>query len=368
VDDASLQNTPLHEEHRRLRARIVPFAGYRMPVQYEGVVEEHDAVRGAAGLFDVSHMGELFLRGEHAIAVANELVTNNVKRLVDGKAIYTVACKEDGGILDDLIVYRKGAEVIMIVCNAANREKMASHFSDAAKGRCTFEDASDDTALIALQGPKSFEILAEAGVDAALTALEPFHLADGEVAGHPATVARTGYTGEDGVELFCHAQAAAPLWRALLEAGEAHGLKPAGLGARDTLRLEACLCLYGNDIDETTNPYEARLGWVVKLKKGEFRGREALRAVRQQGVERRLVGLEMTGRGIARHGYPILDRDGERVGEVTSGSPDPTVGKNVGLGYVPVSLAEEGTPLGIEIRGKVIDAVVVKTPFYKRNK
>ena len=345
----------------------MPFAGWSMPVQYEGVVKEHNAVRQAAGVFDVSHMGEIELEGEHALAVVDYLVTNDVKKLVDGQAMYTVACNEQGTILDDLIIYRRAAERILIVCNASNRDKIVAHFRRAAEGHCSFEDATERTALIALQGPKAFDILRDAQVRQGALGVSPFHFVDTEIAGIPVTMARTGYTGEDGVEIFCPWQSAVPVWRALMDAGKAHGLSPAGLGARDTLRLEARLSLYGNDIDETTNPIEAGLGWTVKLDKGDFVGRAALQKVKDEGPSRKMVGFEMTGRGIARHGYPIVDRaSGERIGVVTSGSPAPTLGKNIGMGYVPADRAKVGTELGVEIRGKVIDAVVVKTPFYKR--
>ncbi len=362
---APLKRTPLHEEHRALGARLVPFAGYEMPVQYEGLVKEHHAVRERAGLFDVSHMGELRLRGPEALAVATSLVSNAVQKLAVGRAKYTVAVNAGGTILDDLIVYRTGEEEVLIVCNASNRDKIAPHVAKAAEGKCDFADESEDTALIALQGPKAVAIAKDAGAPEAMLSTRPFSLADVELGGVKALAARTGYTGEDGFELFCANGDAPALWRHLMKAGEPLGIAPAGLGARDTLRLEAALSLYGNDIDETTNPYEAGLGWVVKLDH-DFLGREALERVKQDGVTRKLVGIEMVGRGIARHGYPILDATGARVGEVTSGSPGPTVGKNIGLGYVPITLAEPGTKLGIEIRGKVIDAIVVKTPFYKR--
>jgi aminomethyltransferase len=369
VSDA-LKTTPLFEEHQRLGARLVPFAGYRMPVKYAGVVDEHHAVRRAAGLFDASHMGELFLRGPEALAVADAVVTNHVAGLRVGRAKYTVAVNEAGGILDDLIIYRTGEEEVLVVCNASNLEKMAPYFATHAEGRCDFEDASPRTALIALQGPRAATVAKEAGLSAGALALRPFGVSAAALAGSDVWVARTGYTGEDGFEIFAPADGAAAIWRHLLAVGEPHGLVPAGLGARDTLRLEACLCLYGNDIDETTNPYEARLGWVVKLDRGEFVGRPALRRIREEGPARELVGLEMTGRGIARHGYPILDGSGAPVGEVTSGSPGPTVGKNVALGYVPAApdggLTAAGTALRVEIRGKPIDAVVAETPFYQR--
>jgi aminomethyltransferase len=365
VSGDGLKQTPLFQEHRALGARMVPFAGYRMPVQYAGVVKEHHAVRMTAGVFDVSHMGQLELSGPHAVGLCDWLVTNDVAGLAVGKAMYTVCVDDGGGILDDLIVYRLEAERLLVVCNAANRAKISALFLDVAAGHdCVFVDRSDETALIALQGPKALTVLADVGADQALLELGPFGLAEGRVAGVPAVAARTGYTGEDGVEIFCANDDAAAIWRSLVGAGAS----PIGLGARDTLRLEARLSLYGNDIDETTNPYEAGLGWVVKLDKGEFRGREALRRVKEDGPARRLVGIEMVGRGIARKGYPIVDEGGQRIGVVTSGSPSPTLGKNIGLGYVPVGRHEPGQRLGVEIRGKVVEAVVVKTPFYKRPK
>jgi aminomethyltransferase len=346
---------------------MVPFAGWEMPVQYKGVSEEHRAVRTAAGLFDVSHMGELVLTGQYAGQVVDYLITNDAGKLVDGQALYTCACNPEGTILDDLIVYRVGAERWLIVCNASNREKMAAHFRKAAENHCEFEDASDRTALVALQGPKALEIAALAGGDGpALASLGSFRFRDAVVANVRCTVARTGYTGEDGVEIFCAPADAPQLWRVLVELGRPLGLEPAGLGARDTLRLEAKLSLYGNDIDETTNPIEAGLAWVVKLDKGDFVGREAIARVKAAGPARKLVGFEMRGRGIARHGYPLVDREGAKIGICTSGSPGPTVGKNIGLGYVPAAMSAVGTELFVDCRGRSIEAVVVKTPFYKR--
>jgi aminomethyltransferase len=362
----TLRKTPLHAEHVALAGRMVPFAGWEMPVQYEGVVAEHVAVRTAAGIFDVSHMGEVELRGPHAAAVVDWLVTNDTKKLEDGRALYTVACNEAGTILDDLIVYRRGPEDWLVVCNASNREKIAAHFARACENHCEFEDVSDATALLALQGPKAMAILGALGAEWP-AALPTFGHATGRVADVDVRAARTGYTGEDGVELFCASDRAPALWRAILEAGRPMGCKPAGLGARDTLRLEAKLCLYGNDIDETTTPLEAGLGWVVKLAKGDFVGRAALEAQKAAGLSRKLVGFEMRGRGIGRHGYPIVPAGGgAAIGTVTSGGPSPTLGKNIGLGYVPAAASEIGTKIGVEIRGSVIDAEVVKTPFYKR--
>ena len=363
----ALRRTPLFDEHVALGGRIVPFAGWEMPVQYRGLVEEHRAVRAAAGLFDVSHMGEMVLSGEHAAAVVDWLVTNDAGKLVDGQAMYTVACNEAGTILDDLIVYRIESRRWLIVCNASNRDKISAHLRKAAENHCDFEDVSDQTALVALQGPKAFAILGLTGGDAAaLASLKPFHFRDAVVANVRCTVARTGYTGEDGVEIFCAPSDVQQLWRVLTDVGRPLGLEPAGLGARDTLRLEARLSLYGNEIDETTNPIEAGLGWVVKFAKADFVGKAALARVKAEGPARKIVGFEMTGRGIARHGYPLLDAGGKPVGVCTSGSPGPTVGKNIGLGYVPSAMAELGTKLSVDCRGKAVEAVVVKTPFYKR--
>ena len=365
----TLRRTPLYDEHVKLGGRIVPFAGWELPVQYTGIVDEHQAVRTAAGIFDVCHMGELFLRGEHALAVVNYQVTNDVSRLSVGQALYTCCCNAGGTILDDLIIYRTGDQEVLIVCNASNRDKMVKVFESAADQHCEFEDASDKTALLALQGPKAFDVLAKLGGEATtLKDLKSFHFRDAKLGPVSCRVARTGYTGEDGVEIFCAWDDAAPLFRALFEAGKDIGLKPAGLGARDTLRLEARLSLYGNDIDDTTNPIEAGLGWVVKMDKGDFVGREALDAVKSKPLTRRLVGFEVTGRGIARHGYPLRDPGGKEVGLCTSGSPGPTVGKNIGLGYLPAALTPVGSKFFVDCRGKNVEAVVVPVPFYKAKK
>lgn len=368
MTDAELRKTSLHDRHVAEKGRMVPFAGFSMPVQYTGIVDEHEAVRKACGLFDVSHMGELELRGEGAAAVVDGLITNDASKLEDGQALYTCACNEKGTILDDLIVYRRARDRWLIVCNASNHAKMAGVFARAAEGRCTFEDRTDATALIALQGPKAFDVLAKAGADAAkLVELRSFHFRDAVVADVRCTVARTGYTGEDGVEIFCAWDDAPALWDALMALGKPLGLKPAGLGARDTLRLEARLSLYGNDIDETTNPLEAGLGWVVKLAKPAFVGKEALEKIKAEPLPRKLVGFEVTGRGIARHGYVLRDLEGREVGVCTSGSPAPTVGKNIGLGYLPTAMTEVGTKFFVDCRGKNVEAVVVKTPFWKRS-
>lgn len=337
-----------------------------MPIQYTGISDEHQAVRQRAGLFDVSHMGEIRVSGPGALALVDRLVTGNVAQVKNGQALYTCACNERGTILDDLIVYRRSDTEIMIVCNASNRDKIAAHVSSLATPTAAVEDVSEDYALLALQGPKAFEILKAVGADSALAALPSFHFMDSVIGGAKCTVARTGYTGEDGVELFVPPAQAAQLFVRLLEAGARYGIAPIGLGARDTLRLEARLSLYGNEIDETTNPLEAGLGWIVKLDKPDFIGKSALLAVREQGLTRRIVGFEMTGRGIARHGYPLCDGAGNPVGICTSGGPSPTLGKSIGLGYLPLGLAEVGTQIQVDCRGKAIPATVVRTPFYRR--
>ena len=369
TETGPLKRTPLYDEHKLRGARIVPFAGWEMPVQYAGIAAEHRAVRSAAGLFDVSHMGEIELSGEHAAAVVDYVVTGDAAGLEDGKALYTCACNEAGTLLDDLIVYRHARDAFLVVCNAGNRDKISAHLAKAAKDHCEFHDRSDEVALLALQGPRAIEILSRAGKDAAACAeLGSFRFRDAVVANVHSTVARTGYTGEDGVEIFCASSDAPRLWSTLLELGKDLGIEPIGLGARDTLRLESRLALYGNDIDETTNPLEAGLGWIVKLGKPMFIGKEALVRVERQGLTRKLVGFEMTGRGVARHGYPLLNVEGETVGVCTSGGPSPTLNKSIGLGYLPVALAQVGTTFQVDCRGKAISAVVVKTPFYKRKK
>ncbi|HVV49579.1 MAG TPA: glycine cleavage system aminomethyltransferase GcvT [Polyangia bacterium] len=365
-----MQRTPLYDAHLRLGAKMVDFGGWAMPVSYPGgILDEHRATREAVGVFDVCHMGELHFRGPRAAEAVQRLVTNDVGRLADGRALYTVACLPTGGIVDDLIVYRVSATHFLTVVNAANLEKDRAWFFEHARPLCDVADASAETGLIAFQGPGAKHAL-QPLTKLPLGELPGFAFVDGcEIAGLGASIARTGYTGEDGFEIFCAAQDAPALWDRLLEAAAAIGGKPAGLGARDTLRLEARLPLYGNDLDETTTPLEAGLGWVVKLEGADFIGRAALRAQKQAGVTRKLAGFVMTGRGIARHGYSIYAADGAApVGTTTSGGPAPTVEKNVGLGYLPVALAAAGTRLSIDCRGKRVDAEVVTGPFYKRGK
>ncbi len=344
---------------------MVDFGGWHMPLQYEGILAEHRAVREAVGIFDVSHMGEIDFTGPGALAAVQRLITNDAAKLVDGKAMYTCVCYPDGGIVDDCIVYRRGAEDFRIVVNAANIAKDFAFFREHAGALCTITDHSDEVALIAVQGPKARALVAQLG-GAALEQVPSFGFAAGRIADVDIVAARTGYTGEDGFELFVPAAGAPAVWQALLDAGAA----PIGLGARDTLRLEARLSLYGNDIDKTTSPLEAGLGWVVKLDKltrGEpFVGAEVLAAQKAAGLTRTLVGFKVVDRNIARPGAAVVDAAGAELGPVTSGGPAPTLGGAVGLAYVPTALAAPGTTLTISQRGRTFTAEVVKGPFYRR--
>jgi aminomethyltransferase len=363
--------TPLKSRHETLGAKMVPFAGYTMPIQYKGISHEHQAVRTACGLFDVCHMGEIRVTGSSAQDFVNRLVTNDLNKVALGQAMYTCACRESGGIVDDLICYKHANDDILIVCNASNREKFWQHLVDQANGdgRLSLRDESDATGLIALQGPKALAALAAAHPSLAELGLKlrPFRFQPAEIAGCSVTVARTGYTGEDGVEIFCRAEDAPAVWDRLMEVGEPYGITPAGLGARDTLRLEARLSLYGNELSETTNPLEAGLAWTVKTDKPDFIGKAALVEIERAGLARRIVGFEVTGRGSARAGYPLLDANGASVGTCTSGGPSPTLGRPIGLGFLPLSMTEIGTEFLVDARGKHLPARVVPTPFYRRS-
>jgi aminomethyltransferase len=360
----SLKRTPLHAEHVSLGAKMVPFAGYEMPVQYPtGILEEHKAVRTRAGLFDVTHMGEFDIRGPDALALVQRVVTNDASKLAVGQAQYAVICYENGCAVDDCIVYRF-ADHYMIVVNASNRDKDRAWVEAATKGLdVQFTDRSDEFALLALQGPAAARILARL-TDAKLDDIAYYHFGAGVVADVPAIIARTGYTGEDGFELFVEWDAGVTLWRALLEAGAADGIAPVGLGARDSLRLEVGYALYGNDIDETRTPLEAGLGWVTKLDKADFNGKAALVAQKEAGIKDRLVGFVLKERGFPRHGYAV-HWNGEPAGVVTSGVVAPSLGIGVGMAYVPVAAAKPGTAIEIMIRGKGCPAEVVRPPFYK---
>lgn len=362
-----LRTTPLHALHRELGARLVPFAGYEMPVQYDSIIEEHRTVRSAVGLFDLSHMGEIEIGGEEAVAFLRYALVGDPGALEIGQAQYSMACEADGGIIDDLIVYRRGDDRFWIVCNASNREAVVAQLTGLlARGDfgATLDDRSDRIALVAPQGPNAAALLAElTGLD--LDAIGNYRSAEGEVAGIECLVARTGYTGEDGFELFCDGRRARELWDALASAGVRHGLRPCGLGARDTLRLEAGMPLYGNELSRETNPFEVNLGRVVKLDKGEFVGRAALQAVQQAGPARKLIGLQMVDNAIARAGYEVR-AEGSAVGHVTSGTLSPTLGTKIAMALVPAALAGIGNAFEVVVRERPYRAEQVKLPFYRR--
>lgn len=357
----ALKRTPLHASHVRAGARMVPFGGWDMPVQYAGIVEEHRTVRAAVGLFDVSHMGEFEVEGPRALAALQALATNDVAALEIGQVQYSLLCQPDGGIVDDLTVYRLAPDRYMLTVNAANIDADWQWVTERAGG-ARWRNVSAETALVAVQGPRA-EALVGRLSDVAPGGLGYYRFAHGLVGGVRALVSRTGYTGEDGFELYVGAGDAERLWTALLDAGAGDGVAPIGLGARDTLRLEMKYALYGNDIDRSTNPLEAGLGWVVKPAKGEFVGREAIERVRAEGVRRRLVGLEMADRAIARHGYRVL-AGGAETGVVTSGSYGPSVDRSIAMAYVATAHAAVGTELAVDVRGQPRPARVVKTPFW----
>ncbi len=361
-----LKRTPLYEQHLALGARIVDFSGWEMPVQYSGILEEHQAVRTHAGLFDVSHMGEFKVEGTDAPAFLQHLVPNDVSRLAIHQALYTQLCKPDGNVIDDLLIYRLAEQQYMLVVNASNIDKDLAWVKEQAKHfqNVTVINQSDTTALIALQGPEAQAIL-QPLTELDLATIRYYHFEAGLVDGINCIISRTGYTGEDGFELYCAPVDVVELWKKLLEAGKPHGLLPAGLGARDTLRLEAALCLYGHELDEQTNPLEAKLGWTVKLDKENFIGRDILLQVKEQGPKKRLVGIEMVERGVPRGGYAVYDNN-QRIGVLTSGAPGPTIHKNIAMGYVDSAHAVVGQPVQIDIRGKRLAAQIVPLPFYKR--
>jgi len=370
ADSTSLKTTPLHDVHEEMGARMMGFGGFDMPVQYSSIIEEHKAVRHDAGLFDVSHMGELLVEGPAALDLIQHLITNDASRLVDGQALYTVMCTPEGGIIDDLLVYRRAEDRYLLVLNAANVERDLAWIRDHNEVGADLTDISDDTALLALQGPRSLEI-AQPFLEPALDELSYYHFleaADGTFLDcDNALISRTGYTGETGLELYVPADDAAHVWKTLLDAGQDAGLLPAGLGARDTLRLETGLCLHGNDISEQTNPYEANLSWLVKLDKGDFVGREALRAIHDDGPSRMLVGfVSAEPRAIPRHDHLIESPDGDTIGSVTSGTQSPMLDKGIGLGYVPNKPAytEPGQPLRIAGRRRTFEATVQTPPFH----
>jgi aminomethyltransferase len=360
----ALKRTPLFAEHQQLGGKIVPFAGYEMPVQYtSGIIAEHQAVRRAAGLFDVSHMGELDVRGGDALGFVQYVTTNDASKLEVGQAQYSAICNEAGGILDDCIVYRF-EDRYMIVVNASNTDKdrdwIAQH---AGRFGTSLSDRSEEIGLIAFQGPSAQAVLSRLTATD-LDGIRYYHFAEGVVAGADAVISRTGYTGEDGFELYLPAERTAQVWQALLEAGNADGVLPAGLGARDSLRLEMGYALYGNDMDERRTPLEAGLAWITKLDKGDFIGRDAIASQKEAGVRERLVGFVCTERGFPRHGYEVRI-DGEPAGEVTSGIVSPMLQQGIGMCYVPAGSAKAGTRLDIMVRDRAIPAEIVRPPFYR---
>jgi aminomethyltransferase len=366
----ALQYTPLYERHRDLGARLVEFGGWEMPVQYTSIIEEHRAVRQRAGLFDVCHMGEFRIQGADALALLQYLVPNDVGKLAINQALYTQLCLPNAGTIDDLLIYRLGEQEYMAVVNASTMPKDLAWFSEHAANYTNIDivNVSYETGLIALQGPYAESILQPLTTSTQLSGIAYYHVEPGTVAGIECLISRTGYTGEDGFELYTRADQVGALWDAVLEAGRPQGLLPAGLGARDTLRLEAGYCLYGHELREDITPLEAGLGWTIKLNKGtDFIGRQALVDEKQDGLRRKLVGLMLRERGVPRAGYVIM-RTNEPIGEVTSGTMCPTLDQPAALGFVTPDLSTPGTMLAVEIRGKPVAAEVVTLPFYKRAK
>ncbi|MDX2153516.1 MAG: glycine cleavage system aminomethyltransferase GcvT [Bryobacteraceae bacterium] len=361
---ATLKITPLSAAHRRLGAKMVDFGGWDMPVQYSGILEEHHAVRAAVGLFDVSHMGEIEVHGREAQALVNFAGTNDACKLKDGQVQYSGLLYDHGGFVDDILVHRISDTSYFLCVNASNQEKDFEYIRSLNRWTATVEFASERYAQLAVQGPKAAATLQKL-TSAPLGAMKYYWFVDDTVCGVPARIARTGYTGEDGFEVYAAPEYAEKLWDAILDAGQESGIRPCGLGARNTLRLEAKMALYGHEIDATIRPFEAGLDWIVKMDKGDFAGRAALEKLRSEGVTRKLVGFEMRGRGIGRDGYEV-HIDGAPAGWVTSGGPAPTLNKNIGLCYVPAALAEPGRTIHIIIRGQPVEAVTVPTPFYKR--
>ena len=372
VSARMLRKTPLWDLHKQLGARLIDFGGWDMPVQYKaGTIKEHKAVREAVGLFDVSHMGEVYLRGPRVREAVERLTTNNVAGAPIGKAVYTLLCLPSGGVVDDCIFYKRSDEEFFVIVNASNTAKDLEWFREQTRSLCDVVDVSDETALIAVQGPKAIAMVDQLA-GGTLTGLTSFTFTDATVAGVACVAARTGYTGEDGFELACANRDATRLWSALLEAATPLGGLPIGLGARDTLRLESKLPLYGNDLDDDHTPLEAGLGWAVKLDNRDFIGASVLRSQKANGVNRMLVGFTIADdqRAIARHGYPVVDRSASPpvIGTVTSGGPGICVGGAIGLAYVPTTKSAAGTTLTIDCRGKDVPATVVSGKFYKRSK
>ena len=359
-----MKHIALSKTHEALGAKMVPFAGYNMPVQYEGVTIEHETVRNTVGVFDVSHMGEFLIEGPHALELIQKVSSNDASKLTIGKAQYSCLPNDTGGIVDDLIIYRIKDDTYLLVVNASNIEKDWNWISSKNSMNATMRDLSEDYSLLAIQGPKAIEAM-QSLTSEDLSAIKFYNFVVGDFAGiNHVIISATGYTGSGGFEIYCKNSEVKQIWDKVLEAGADFGIKPIGLAARDTLRLEMGYCLYGNDIDDTTSPIEAGLGWITKFTK-EFTNSEALKAEKERGPERKLIGFELEDRGIPRHGYDIVDNNGNVIGNVTSGTMAPSLGKGIGLGYVPPIFADPGSKINIQIRKKAIPATVVKLPFYK---
>jgi aminomethyltransferase len=360
-----LKHIALNDKHIALGAKMVPFAGFLMPVSYEGINTEHENVRNNVGVFDVSHMGEFILKGEHALDLIQLVTSNDASKLTDGKVQYSCFPNSSGGIVDDLLVYRIDEKTYMLVVNASNIEKDWNWIKQHDKWNVEMHNISDKTSLLAVQGPNAASIL-QPLTPMDLAGMEYYTFSKGVFAGvENVLVSATGYTGAGGFEVYFENKDAEKIWNAIFEAGKSVGIKPAGLGCRDTLRLEMGFCLYGNDIDDSTSPIEAGLGWITKFTK-EFINASALKEQKEKGVDKKLVGFEMIDRGIPRHDYTISDSDGNIIGKVTSGTQSPSLQKAIGMGYVKTSFAKEGTDININIRDKAIKAKVVKIPFLKK--
>ncbi len=359
-----MKNTALTEKHISLGAKMVPFAGYNMPVQYEGINAEHTTVRTTVGVFDVSHMGEFILKGENALDLIQRVTSNDASKLYDGKVQYSCLPNTEGGIVDDLLVYRMDEKSYMLVVNASNIEKDWNWIQQFNTANVEMHNISDQTSLLAIQGPKAADAL-QTLTEIDLASMEYYSFKKGVFAGvDNVLVSATGYTGAGGFEIYFENKYADQIWDAIFEAGKPYGIKPIGLGARDTLRLEMGFCLYGNDINDETSPIEAGLGWITKFTKN-FTNSDALLAEKEAGIKNKLVGFEMIDRGIPRHDYPIVDEQGNTIGKVTSGTQSPSLQKAIGMGYVSKEFAKEGTDIYIDIRNNKIKARVVKFPFYK---
>jgi aminomethyltransferase len=361
-----LKKTPLNAVHRAMGAKMVDFGGWDMPVEYTGIVEEHRAVRQRVGLFDVSHMGEIEIRGRDALALTQYVTVNDASRLKLGQAQYSALLYGHGGFVDDILVHKVADDHYFLCVNASNQDKDFEHIRAANRFDASVENAGPRYAQLAIQGPLATGVL-QTLTDAPLAAVKRYHFLDGSVSGVPARIARTGYTGEDGWEIYIPPDEAERLWKEILAAGAGAGILACGLGARNTLRMEAAMALYGHEIHASITPWEAGLDWIVKLDKGDFLGREALVKQKERGLTRKLIGFEVKGRGIARDGYEIL-AGGQGAGWVTSGGPAPALNKNIGMCFLPVSLAEPGRAIEVAVRGRPVEAVTVPIPFYKRAK